>query len=186
MKRHHTIIGALALLATASAQAATCPWPDPGANPYTGTPAAAINRMSGIPAPYKSELIDLIGMGAGVQVRVTRDAILSSDGSARYVDLRDMNFGDGRVCPGAVDRSMWPDGHIELATLYSSRGHVVLHFRRCRNLARATDSMVMPDTLPPPTAGHTRSVPEPGTGWIVGLALLGIALLGNHHRKDGK
>jgi hypothetical protein len=206
MKRHHTIIGALAILAAASAQAATCPWPDPGANPYTGTPAAAIQRLADIPAQYQAELIENVSMGAGIQVRVTRDAILSTDGAVRYTNLRDMNFGDGRVCVGAVDRAMWPDGHIELATLYRSNGHVVLHFRRCNNVARATDPLVQAAMAPPPVArpstvrrwlsgekpaagtatAQATAVPEPGTAWIVGLALLGIALLGNHHRKDGK
>ena len=121
---------------------AACPWADPGADPYRGTPSAAINRMADIPAPVRAELVELRGMGAGVPVRVTRDAILGMDGAARFTNLRDMNFGDGAVCRGAVDRSMWPEGHIELATAYSAQGYVVLHFRRCQNIARATDPKV--------------------------------------------
>lgn len=174
-------------VAAGPAQAATCAWPDPGADRYRGDPAAAVMRLSEIPTDERLQLADMVRQGYGWRrVMVSRDAV---DGG-RLSDLRSMNFGAGRVCQGEVDRSMWTAGRNEAARGYSLGRWSVLHFESCNNVALATDTLALPAPAAPTRAGlrqaqgggmpawaqavpaGTNQIPEPPA-----LALLALAAL---------
>lgn len=169
------MVVAIAAAAYSVSAQAQCVWADPGANPYTGGKAEAVLKLDGIPQGTRLRLAELVAARVGFrQVLVTRDQI---DGG-RLTDLRDMNFGDGRICQGAVDRSMWSATHAEPAMAWQEGKHVVLWFVRCGNIARATDPSAretvtqLKENAETIKAQGIRQVSEPE-----GLALLAVALM---------
>ncbi len=167
-------IAAAAYSVTAQAQ---CTWADPGANPYTGSKAEAVRKLDGIPAGTRERLAELVAARVGFrQVVVTRDQI----DAGRLVDLQDMNFGAGRICPGLVDRSMWGVNHQEMALAWQEGKHVVLWFARCGNIARAIDPKARPsiDQLKEDAeaikARGMQVVSEPGTLAMIAASLIAI------------
>lgn len=155
-----------------------CTWNNPGADPLRGpvttTVAAAVARYD-LPAPVRAELVAKVrnGLDDGL-IEIRRTGLHSATGTAR--DLRDMQYGTpGRVCPGPVDRSAWPDGHVERALLYCSQGECIVVPVVCQNVSRVTWTPhaapgvgVVPG--PQPVVYH---VPEPGS---LALVLAGVAL----------
>jgi hypothetical protein len=177
---------AAALVSVAAHAAPACPWPDPGADPFQGDQAAAVMALAEIPLSERIQIADMVRQQYGWRrVMVTRDAA----DSGRLLDLRSMNFGAGRVCAGAVDRSMWPAGRHESGRAFAVGRWTVVTFDSCRNVALATDSWAMPAPVPE-TRETVREgyrggggallapmgVPEPGTWALAGLALAGVAL----------
>ena len=172
----------VAALAASSAQA-TCLWADPGANPFTGDPAAAINSYADIPPQARAELVELVQWKAHTAiVEIRRDSI----GAGAYTNMRAMHWGDGQQCMGAVDRSTWKRDHIELAPVYCVRGHCVIIPRVCGNVARVNrvGSPPQPDpvatkrtTIQLGRGPVTHQVPEPGTVLLVLVALAVVAFL---------
>jgi len=123
--------------------AKTCPWPEPGADPYRGDAAEAVERLP-IPASERSTLAAMVRLDYGwSRIAVGRDDI---DGG-RYADLRAMNFGSGRICDGLVDRSMWTAGRQEVAKVYTVGRYSVLHFASCNNVALATYTLALDEPL---------------------------------------
>lgn len=177
-KRVGHVLGAALIAALCAAYSiganAACVWADPGSNPYTGDKAAAVRKLTDIPAGTRERLAELVEARAGRHVVVTRDQI---DGG-RYVGLRDMNFGAGRICPGAVDRSMWPVLHQEGAMVFQEGRYAVLWFSRCGNVAWAEDPKARPSVAQLQDQAEVikdraaNTVSEPGA-----LAMLGAALI---------
>lgn len=169
------LIAVMSALVISSANAA-CVWADPGSNPYTGDKAAAVRKLADIPSGTRERLAELVEKRAGRHVVVTRDQI---DGG-RYVGLRDMNFGNGRICPGAVDRSMWPVLHQEGAMVFQEGRYAVLWFSRCGNVAWAEDPKARPSVAQLKEQAEAiknmgvRTVSEPGTLAMFGAALISI------------
>lgn len=180
----------------------SCPWPDPGANRYTGLPGPAIVALQ-YPAHIAGPLIKAAEDRAYYQMAtVTRDRMTLDDGT-ELTGLQNMNFGDGRVCRGPVDRSMWPDGRILRALVYRERGHYLLSFTSCGNFARAFSPRDTPANyaaLPAgpglrpvpwwqfwkdkrevqPVQGAVQPAPEPGTLGLVIVALVVLLWIRRH------
>lgn len=170
-----TLVLAVSLICITAANA-RCVWSDPGANPYTGNKAVAVRRLEDIPAGTRERLAELVEARAGRHVVVTRDQI---DGG-RYVGLRDMNFGSGRVCPGEIDRSMWPIDHQEGAMVFQEGRYAVLWFSQCGNVAWAIEPTARPsvaqlkDEMRATKGEAISAVAEPGTLWMIGAALIAV------------
>eukprot|EP01030_Chromulinospumella_sphaerica_P023994 gene23994-24054_t len=79
-------------LAAATQFQPTCSWDRPGANPYTGSTRAAIERYTDIPEQVRRTLIRRMEeRQSDDQVRITRDAIV---GKNQYEPaIRYMHFG---------------------------------------------------------------------------------------------
>lgn len=124
------------LLAAALAAAIqpTCSWDRPGQNPYTGSPAAAIDRYTDIPAAVRSTLKRRIEeRQADDSVTITRDAIA---GKSDYDPaIHDMHFGAASVC-ASVTRSKWAASRAEPAAVYCVGEHCILVPRICGNVSR--------------------------------------------------
>lgn len=129
----------MSLLLAATLAAAiqpTCSWDHPGSNPYTGSPAAAIDRYTDIPesvrGTLKRRLEDHLPDDA---VSITRDHI---SGKNQYdATIRDMHFGAASVC-GTVTRSQWSERRAEPAAVYCVGEHCILVPKICGNVSRIT------------------------------------------------
>lgn len=129
----------MSLLLAATLAAAiqpTCSWDRPGSNPYTGSPAAAIDRYTDIPesvrGTLKRRLEDHLPDDA---VSITRDHI---SGKNQYdATIRDMHFGAASVC-GTVTRSQWSERRAEPAAVYCVGEHCILVPKICGNVSRIT------------------------------------------------
>jgi hypothetical protein len=127
----------MSLLLAATLAAAiqpTCSWDHPGSNPYTGSPAAAIDRYTDIPesvrGTLKRRLEDHLPDDA---VSITRDHI---SGKNQYdATIRDMHFGAASVC-GTVTRTQWSERHAEPAAVYCVGEHCILVPKVCGNVSR--------------------------------------------------
>ena len=191
--RLRVVLGVLAIavlsvgISVAVHAAPVCPWPDPGADPFRGDQAAAVMALAEIPLAERIQLADQVRQQYGWRrVMVTRDA--ADDG--RLTELRSMNFGAGRICAGAVDRSMWPPGRHESGRAFAVGRWTVVTFDSCRNVALATDAWAMPAPVPETResvregyrgglgALGVSAAPEPGSLALAGLALAGAVLMG--------
>lgn len=124
----------VATLAAASAIQPSCSWDRPGANPYTGKTATAVDRYSDIPASVRRELKQRIADGKfDEMVAITRDAI---SGKGQYSPtIHDMHFGPASVCAN-ITRSKWSDTRSEPAEVYCVKDHCILIPRICGNVSR--------------------------------------------------
>jgi hypothetical protein len=124
------------LLAAALAAAIqpTCSWDRPGHNPYTGSPAAAIDRYTDIPEAVRGTLKRRIEEHqADDSVTITRDAIA---GKSKYDPaIHDMHFGAASVC-ASVTRSKWTATRAEPAAVYCVGEHCILVPKICGNVSR--------------------------------------------------
>ena len=182
-----TIAVAAAVYSTGAHAAQCCPW-NPATDPYQGDQAAAVMRLTEIPEDVRKQLADMVRQRYGWQrVMVNSTGIVG----AELTNLRSMNFGNGRICAGCVDRSTWPAGRHEAARAYTVGRWSVLVFDSCRNVALATNLAALPAPAAPsrealeaargpafnfgPDDGAlvVRPLPEPGA-----LALTAVALIG--------
>lgn len=124
------------LLAAALAAAIqpTCSWDHPGRNPYTGSPAAAIDRYTDIPAAVRSTLKRRIEEHQPDDtVSITRDAI---GGKSKYDPaIHDMHFGAASQC-ASVTRSHWAETRSEPGAVYCVGEHCILVPKICGNISR--------------------------------------------------
>lgn len=133
-----------------------CDWNSPGADRYTGTPAAAIVHYTDIPKPIQQRLIARIERHEFDDLAaITRDSI---KGHADYSGLRSMHFGVGKVCT-TVDRSKWAASAIERGMVYCEGDTCVIVPTICGNISRIT-------RLPAPRqeAGESPIEVTPGAG----------------------
>jgi hypothetical protein len=178
------VLAVAAALVSVAASAQTCKW-EPATDPFRGDQAAAVMALQEIPLSERIQLADMVRQQyAWRRVYVTRDSV----DAGRLADMRSMNWGNGRVCPGAVDRSAWPVGRHESGRAYSVGRWAVLVMDSCRNVALATDTYAMP--VPAPETRETvregyrgglgslgvSAAPEPGSLALAVLALAGVAL----------
>lgn len=146
----------LAIALTAAATATTqadCSWDRPGANPYTGTTDAAIDRYSDIPVKVRNKLKLRMTYGNPDEtVEITRDAIIGK--YAYGPAIRDMHFGAAKVC-GTVTRANWSKTRVEPAAVYCADSHCILVPRICGNVSRITRQMSpVAGNMPPSTAAR--------------------------------
>jgi hypothetical protein len=167
-------------------------WNEPGRDPYTGDKAAAVRRLTEIPAETRETLALMVeGRFSAVVTTWTREG----EASGRFGQLADMNFGQGRIVPGPVDVSGWPPGHREGAMVFAANGYAVAWFARCGNIARVVDlhAPAAPVSareahaarlaggsglrMPGGQGGGGRAVPEPA-GWLLTALAVLLAVRG--------
>ncbi|NRR31503.1 PEP-CTERM sorting domain-containing protein [Oxalobacteraceae bacterium] len=149
---------ALALtLATVTTVQPVCSWDRPGANRYTGSAAAALDRYVDMPAAVRATLKQRIDEGKfDDKVSITRDAIA---GKHDYDPaIRDMHFGAASVC-ASVTRSKWAEARKEPGVVYCVEQHCILVPRICGNVSRISRKPA-PAPAPPPVAS-TLNEPKP-------------------------
>lgn len=127
---------AIALAATVANAPTDCSWDRPGANPYTGTPEAAIDRYTDIPENVRRKLKHRLTYGnPDEMVDIKRDAI---SGKHNYSPtIRDMHFGKAQLCH-SVSRSKWSADRVEPAAVYCADSHCILVPQICGNVSRIT------------------------------------------------
>lgn len=123
-------------LAAATQLQPTCSWDRPGANPYTGSTSAAIERYTDIPEQVRRTLIRRMEeRQSDDQVRITRDAIV---GKNQYEPaIRYMHFGAASVC-ASVTRNQWSQERQEPGAVYCVGEYCILVPRICGNVSRIT------------------------------------------------
>lgn len=123
----------------------TCSWDRPGANPYTGSTSAAIERYTDIPEQVRRTLKRRMDEHlSDDRVTITRDAIV---GKNQYEPaIRDMHFGAASVC-STVTRSKWSPTRQEPGAVYCVGEYCILVPRICGNISRIT-------RLPAPRTAH--------------------------------
>ncbi len=115
---------------------ATCSWDRPGVNPYRGELGAAVDRYTDIPAATRAVLKQRMAAQRYDDMAVIgRDHIT---GGSRYsAELRDMHFGNGRLCR-SVTRKGWPAQAEERGLVYCEGAHCIIVPTVCRNVSRVT------------------------------------------------
>jgi hypothetical protein len=117
-----------------------CNWDNPGVDPYTGTPRAAIMAFTHIPKHVRMALVER------VEARTTEydDVIYIDNEGLRSVGvpgrqehsydpvIRNMHFGSrGRVCSGVTWR--WAAERVESAVVYCEQGYCIARPSVCNN-----------------------------------------------------
>ncbi len=137
---------AITLAAAATVQP-SCSWDRPGANPYTGTAAAAIDRYTDIPERTRVKLKHRLTYGNPDEtVSITRDAITGK--YAYDPEIRDMHFGPASVCH-TVTRSKWAATRDEPGAVYCVDQHCILVPKICGNVSRIVRPRPAVAALPP-------------------------------------
>ncbi len=162
------LVAALALSPTAAA--AHCSWDNPGADPFMGNVPAAVDRYTDIPADVRARLKARMAQRQFDEMAtIRRDSIT---GRYRYsAEIRDMHFGQGRVCR-SVSRTKWAPDAVERGLVYCEAEHCIIVPTVCRNVSRV-------QRLP----GLGAEAPG-GTGGLPGL-LAGPAAPGMGTAPDG-
>jgi hypothetical protein len=121
---------------------------------------------------------------------IRRDTIT---GTQTYTDLRDMHFGEGRLCR-LPSRALWSAQHTERGLVYCEQEHCLIVPTVCRNVSRVTRTGVPPALPPVEVPGGTglaqqrlalsgedtdivppaKPIPEPSTWALFILGLAGI------------
>ncbi|GJJ04208.1 hypothetical protein RugamoR64_47460 [Duganella rhizosphaerae] len=140
-------------LAAASTVQPSCSWDRPGANPYTGKTAAAIDRYTDIPEAVRRTLKRRMEEGqSDDKVTITRDGI---SGKNQYDPaIRDMHFGAASVC-ATVTRSKWDEKRQEPGAVYCVDRHCILVPKICGNVSRINRlpaAVAKTPAAPPPVA----------------------------------
>lgn len=128
---------------------ASCSWDNPGANPYRGPVAQSVHNYKDIPLEARNRLQKRMDAKKYDEVaRIERDRIV---GEHEYTELRDMHFGNGRMCK-TVTRSKWKPNAIERGLVYCEDEHCLIVPTVCNNVSRVT-RIPKPDPKPgpPPT-----------------------------------
>ncbi|MGB9991874.1 MHFG family PEP-CTERM protein [Pseudoduganella rhizocola] len=127
----------LLAVAAAAAIAQTCSWDQPGHNPYTGTPEAALAHYKDIPAEHRKTLISKIKSDRSDDtVTISRNGI-SGKMRQYYPEIKDMHFGANQVCR-STSRTKWKIEHREPGSVYCAGDHCVLIPKVCGNISRIT------------------------------------------------
>ena len=148
---------AIAIAAAATAQP-SCSWDRPGANPYTGTAAAAIDRYTDIPERTRVKLKHRLNHGnPDDTVNITRDAITGK--YAYDAQIRDMHFGAASVCH-TVTRNKWAASRSEPGAVYCVEQHCILVPKICGNVSRIVRPRPAVAQLPPPAAATPPNLSE--------------------------
>lgn len=129
------------VLVSATVTLPSCSWDRPGADPYMGGVEAAVDRYRDIPVEVRAKLKAKMRKRAYDDIAtITRDKIEGSDkpeGKRSYTNLRDMHFGQGRVCRD-VKRDKWKPDAVERGLVYCEGEHCLIIPTVCRNVSRVT------------------------------------------------
>lgn len=113
--------------------AVACSWGNPGHDPYVGDRLAAIDSFA-MPRSIRQELKRKVKAGEpDGTVAITKYGAVSEDAS--YHPLMLMHFGKSRLCWG-VDRSAWPDNHVEYGPLYCASTYCITIPDVCGNVTQ--------------------------------------------------
>jgi hypothetical protein len=125
-----------ALAFSPAATLAHCSWDRPGVDPFIGNIPAAVDRYTDIPADVRARLKARMGQREYDEIAtIRRDSIT---GTHRYgAEIRDMHFGQGRVCR-TVTRSGWAPDTVERGLVYCEAEHCIIVPTVCRNVSRIT------------------------------------------------
>lgn len=114
-----------------------------------GDVLAAVDRYADIPAATRQALqARMLAHQYDDIAEIRRDTIT---GTQTYSDLRDMHFGEGRLCR-LPSRALWSAQHTELGLVYCEQEHCLIVPTVCRNVSRVTRTGVppgVPPALPP-------------------------------------
>lgn len=101
-----------------------------------GNIPAAVDRYTDIPADVRARLKARMGQRQYDEIAtIRRDSIT---GTHRYgAEIRDMHFGQGRVCR-TVTRSGWAPDTVERGLVYCEAEHCIIVPTVCRNVSRIT------------------------------------------------
>lgn len=145
-------------LVAATVTLPSCSWDRPGADPYMGDIEAAVDRYRDIPADVRARLKARVRQRAYDDIAtITRDKI---EGKRSYSNLRDMHFGNGRVCR-QVGRTKWKPEAVERGLIYCEGEHCLIIPTVCRNVSRVTPeaaierksaSVAEEETIDPPSS----------------------------------
>ena len=115
---------------------ARCSWDRPGADPFMGAVPAAVDRYTDIPAEVRERLkARMARRDFDELATIRRDSIT---GRYRYAsEIRDMHFGNGRVCR-SVTRAQWAPEAVERGLVYCEAEHCIIVPTICRNVSRVT------------------------------------------------
>ncbi len=149
------MIAAIALAATVAA----CSWDRPGVDPFMGDVPAAVDRYTDIPREIRAALkLRMQRRTYDTVAVITRDEIIAPGGE-RFGLLRDMHFGNGRVC-SEVTRARWTNDMQERGLVYCEQGHCLIVPTVCRNVSQI--SRLVP---PPPRLDDIPGGSALATGW---------------------
>ena len=114
-----------------------CSWDNPGVNPYSGSPRAAIMAFTQIPKAVRIILVARVEgdrLGFNDSVVIDRDSIRGKSGSYAP-EINSMHFGSkGKLCD-TVSRKNWKDDHTEFGLVYCEMGYCVMLPSVCHNWA---------------------------------------------------
>lgn len=155
---------------------------------------AAVDRYRDIPAETRGALkARMLAHQYDDIAEIRRETI---QGVSAYTDLRDMHFGEGRLCR-LPSRALWSAQHVERGLVYCEQEHCLIVPTVCRNVSRVTRTTppALPPALPPvEVPGGTglaqqrlalqgedteivapaKPIPEPSTWALFILGLAGI------------
>lgn len=181
---------------SALAIVAACSWNNPGANPYMGNVPDAVYSYSDIPRDVQDKLhARMVKHDYDDIVTIGVENIV---GASTYTDLRQMHFGDKKLC-GQVDRSKWV-GRQERGLVYCEGEHCLIVPTVCRNVSRITKVVDVPKHIERLEEGYrteeerrlrellkekekekVHTVPEPSTLLLILAALGCVALTRKRH-----
>jgi hypothetical protein len=126
------LVAALALSPVAAVS--HCSWDNPGADPFMGNVPAAVDRYTDIPADVRARLKErMVRRDFDEMATIRRDSIT---GRQRYsAEIRDMHFGQGRVCR-TISRKKWSPEAVERGLVYCESEHCIIVPTVCRNVSR--------------------------------------------------
>lgn len=124
----------LTALVLAASIASSCSWDSPGANRFTGDASAAVQQYE-MPQSIRNRLSERLRQHDFDEVvKITRDSIR---GEAEYDDLREMFFGENRLCR-SVSRQKWSPSAVERGLVFCEGEYCVLLPTVCGNLSRVS------------------------------------------------
>ena len=124
-----------------------------------GDVPSAVDRYTDIPREIRAALkLRMQRRTYDTVAVITRDEIIAPGGE-RFGLLRDMHFGNGRVC-SEVTRARWTDDMQERGLVYCEQGHCLIVPTVCRNVSRVT--RLIP---PPPRLDDIPGGSALATGW---------------------
>jgi hypothetical protein len=129
------------MLVAATVTLPSCSWDKPGADPYMGSMEAAVDRYRDIPPDVRDRLKARMRTRAYDDIAtIGRDKI---EGKRSYSNLRDMHFGNGRICR-QVTRTKWLSSAVERGLVYCEGEHCLIVPTVCRNVSRVTAADTSP------------------------------------------
>jgi hypothetical protein len=147
------------MLVAATVTLPSCSWDKPGADPYMGSMEAAVDRYRDIPPDVRDRLKARMRTRAYDDIAtIGRDKI---EGKRSYSNLRDMHFGNGRICR-QVTRTKWLSTAVERGLVYCEGEHCLIVPTVCRNVSRVTAADTSP--LNDDTAGGREDPIDPPSG----------------------